>query len=653
MFDAGRKRFLLCYAVCLLLFCRAPAIAQTDITRLSIEDLANAEVFSASRFFQKTIDAPASITVVTADEIRTFGYRTLGDVIANARDFYTSDDRNYVYVGVRGFSRPGDYNARVLLLIDGHRINDPLYDEGQFERALPLDIDLIDRVEIVRGPASSLYGTNAMLGVVNVITRKAAALNGIQLSTEAGGLGTYGARVSFGRQLKHGIGFLASISAVNSNGDQRIYFPAYDSPAQNFGIANGLDGERARNAYLRLDGHGFSLRGAYGRRFKLVPTATFGSLFNFRESTVDATGYIDVAADKGFEHWDLHVHAAYDVYTYDGVYTSDPAAPYLDCARTKWWTLDSMVSPHLGRRQKLQFGGEIRVATRRAQYSSANDVGFGTLSDPHVWSLFIQDEVSVVRRLKVVAGVRYDELGSGQTKASPRVAVVFKPRESTALKLLASTAFRAPNAFEQGYWTIQPLLPTLHPEKIDALEFIAEHNARNGLHLSFSVYRNFIDDLISQTADASGEIGYVNAADVLSHGLSIQIEKRFQSGWYLRGAWSVQRSIDPASRLVISNSPMHLAKFAVIVPIFRNRLSLGITDRVAGGVLNLRRFPLAAHNQTDITLTSNKLWRKTEVSASLYNLWNARVLVPGAEEHLQDSLPQYGRTWRVKLTHTF
>src|SRR6185312_8323304 len=102
-----------------------------------------------------------------------------------------------------------------LLLVDGHRINDPLYDEGEFERTLPIDIDLIDRVEIVRGATSSLYGTNAMLGVVNVITRKAAALNGVQVSTEVGALGTYAGRIAFGRQLKHGIGLLASLSALN------------------------------------------------------------------------------------------------------------------------------------------------------------------------------------------------------------------------------------------------------------------------------------------------------------------------------------------------------------------------------------------------------------------------------------------------------
>ena len=87
-------------------------------------------VFGASRFQQSVIDAPASVTIVTRDDIERFGYRTLADILRVVRGFYVSNDRNYSYVGVRGFSRPGDYNTRVLLLIDGHRLNDNIYDQA-------------------------------------------------------------------------------------------------------------------------------------------------------------------------------------------------------------------------------------------------------------------------------------------------------------------------------------------------------------------------------------------------------------------------------------------------------------------------------------------------------------------------------------------
>jgi iron complex outermembrane receptor protein len=100
-----------------------------DLTTLSLDELLRMNVdvvSSASKFAQEVSSAPASITIVTGEEIRRLGQRTLKDILEGVRGFYTLDDRNYSYVGVRGFARPGDYNTRVLLLINGHRVNDPI-----------------------------------------------------------------------------------------------------------------------------------------------------------------------------------------------------------------------------------------------------------------------------------------------------------------------------------------------------------------------------------------------------------------------------------------------------------------------------------------------------------------------------------------------
>jgi len=162
------------------------ALAQqpgTDLTDMSLEDLMKIKVesvYSVSKYTQPVTQAPSSVTIVTSDEIRKYGYRTLADILASVSGLYITYDRNYTYLGMRGFGRTGGYNARVLLLVDGHRINDIIYEQALIGTEFPVDIDLIDRVEISRGPSWSLYGSNAVLGVINVITKKAKMINGLQ-----------------------------------------------------------------------------------------------------------------------------------------------------------------------------------------------------------------------------------------------------------------------------------------------------------------------------------------------------------------------------------------------------------------------------------------------------------------------------------------
>ncbi len=94
-----------------------------QLTELSLEQLLDVRITSASKFSQRASDAPASVSVLTAEDFRTYGWRTLADALRSVRGFYITSDRTYSYLGVRGFQPVGDYNTRVLLLIDGYRSN--------------------------------------------------------------------------------------------------------------------------------------------------------------------------------------------------------------------------------------------------------------------------------------------------------------------------------------------------------------------------------------------------------------------------------------------------------------------------------------------------------------------------------------------------
>ena len=142
---------------------------QPDPTN-ELEALLNTQVEGASRYAESALDAPAVVSVIGRDTSVGLGHVTLADMLERLPGTYVTSSRTYSAVGLRGFNRPGDYNARILMTIDGYRVNDALYDQALPEFEFPIIADWVKRLELINGPASSVYGGNALLGVANVVT---------------------------------------------------------------------------------------------------------------------------------------------------------------------------------------------------------------------------------------------------------------------------------------------------------------------------------------------------------------------------------------------------------------------------------------------------------------------------------------------------
>ena len=329
-------------SVCLTAAVAGAQTAPTpDLLSLSIEDLLEVEIVStASKFPQEVKEAPASITVITASEMRRYGHRTLADTLASVRGFYTTYDRNYSYVGMRGFARPGDYNTRVLLLIDGQRLNDPIYDMAPIGTDFPIDISLIERVEVIRGPGSSLYGTNAVMAVINVVTRTGAEHQGLRADTSGGSLGTRGVTLSFGKLFGGGREMLLAGSLHRANGAKSLYYPEFDQGGPGSGIATGLDHDESSKVFGSMAIGRLSIRGGAVSRRKQVPTAAFETVFgDGRQSVTDDRAYLNAIYEGSVRRgWSMKGRVAYDYYGYEGFYPYDYGEPepvmWLDLAQS-------------------------------------------------------------------------------------------------------------------------------------------------------------------------------------------------------------------------------------------------------------------------------------------------------------------------------
>ncbi len=272
---------LFCLAVAFAFSAPSPTRAEpARLLSLDIEELGAIKidtVFGASKFSEKVTDAPSSVTILTRDEIARLGYRTLEDAVRGVRGFDVTNDRSYDNTGVRGFTQLGNTATRVLLLIDGHRVNDIIYDQTMLGRHSLVEIDEVERIEFIRGPGSAIYGGNAFFGVISVVTRRGRDVNGVEASASAETFDGYSGRLTIGKRLANGLEFKISGTNFATRGTPHLSYPEFRET--NRGVADFRDGNRAFKLSGTVSYADFTLHGGYVSQNKDVPTGSYGTLF--------------------------------------------------------------------------------------------------------------------------------------------------------------------------------------------------------------------------------------------------------------------------------------------------------------------------------------------------------------------------------------
>ena len=646
-------------AVALALSAMAGASFAQDLASVPLDQLLDLEVTAASKFALRLSESASSATVIGADEIRALGYRTLGEALQSVRGLVVSSDRTYAYLGVRGYAAAGDYNTRILLLIDGNRVNDTVFDQAFLGTEFPLDIDLVERIEFIPGQGSAVHGGNALFGVVNVVTRRAESRSGGDVSVITGSGTWRQLRLSATQPLGEQGLLLASANKRRAGGSD-VKYSSLDAEPQG-GVSQRTDHERGEQLYLKYQQAEVTTTLVHADRIKgatALPGAVFGDTRNvYRDAITLADATLSHRLD-GANLWKLRVYGGR--YAFEGDYMVDypPLTLNRDWAESRWWGLETNLYTQHFAGHKLVVGLDLQKSPRSDQGNIDVDPSPAVYLEDHRsssrQSLFAEDQWALSSRLSVTAGLRYDRISDGaRTSAfSPRLALISRPHDDVVLKLIHGRAFRAPNAYER-YYAIEGTVgykgnARLENEQVRGTEAVLEYHPSPSSRWLVSAYGNRAEKLLAQTVDpADNALVFNNSASMRARGLELEFERLWSTGARLRSNYSVQNTRNESDQGASNGAVLRLGKLALVLPV------VGGWTAGTQTVLVSRRGEVAGYGVTHLTLSRAWAGDRSHVSFSVYDVFDRRHDDPGSDSVLQPVSPQDGLSWRVELKLAF
>lgn len=611
----------------------------SELSELTLEELMNIPVDSVSgvsKYQQSIRRAPAGVTVFTAADIRNHGWTTLADVLRASPGLHVRNDRFYNYVGTRGFTRAGEFNSRTLVLLDGHRLDDPIYQQSAIGTDFILDLDMVDRIEVITGPGSPVYGSNAFYGAVNVIPKTGRDIGGTELGIALGSEPSGKIRATVGDRTAGGVDYIVSATQWWSRGEDDFPLPASWSavdPVQLVGtVAKNQDDMHHQSLYSRVSWRGLSAEAAYVRREKDVLPPVYFTPNGSRAQGVDERAYLLVrASGEPGPDASLNAKLSVDIYNYDGHFTPEETgfitvAPYASSmsinGEVRW--RQTFADVH-----SFSVGVEYQENLRQDYGMDLPTLGgslFEIEESSRYVSPFAQLDWEFTSTLRLSLGARYDYYSTGEKRLTPRVGFIWDATPATTLKLLYGEAFRVPNMAERFTGPVIPN-PTIGPETNQSWEFIADHRLGSIWRLESHLYHIVSSDLIIFNAGA-----YDNVDRYVTRGFDVGASAYYPSGVHFRGSFTLQETRDDATDSIVADAPRTLVKLHASAPIVDRRLRasvelLYVGDRKDnGGPGGVQK--TGDYTTMNMTLRAARVWRGWDVALSVYNVADARWSEP-------------------------
>lgn len=622
-----------------------PGLETPPLVDLSLQQLLDIPVESVtgvSKYQQSIRRAPAGVTVFTASDIKNYGWTTLADALRAAPGLHIRSDRFYDFVGTRGFTRPRDYNARTLILLDGHRIDDSIYQQGAIGTDFILDLDMVERIEIINGPGSSVYGSNAFYGAVNIIPKTGRDIGGTQAGVALGSEPSAKGRVTVGDRTTGGVDYVVSATQWWSRGEKSFSLPAswraVDPVRLTGATADNLDDMRHQSVFARAGWRGISGEVAYSRREKEVLPFVYYTPTDREAHGIDERAYALVRA-TGEPTPDSSINAklAVDLYNYEGLFSPagagfQPFAPYANSlsinSELRWRQIFDDV-------QSISLGFEFQENVRQdfgAELPAAGLTYLRVRESSRYASPFAQLDWEFTSSLRASVGARYDYYDTGEERLTPRVGFIWDPYSTTTLKLLYGEAFRVPNVAERSPGEPGIVLsPNIGPETNRSWEFIAEHRFDSVWKVESHVYYTVTDDLITAVPNPANPAELIrgNSGRYITQGFDIGPTAYFPSGVQLRASATLQATRDDATDQIVADAPRSLGKLHFSAPVIGRWLRASgeifyVGDRKdVGGVDGIVR-RTGDYVTANVTLRAAPIWHRWDLALSVYNVADDR-----------------------------
>jgi iron complex outermembrane receptor protein len=595
---------------------------------------------------QPVAEVASPVTLITADEIHAHGFHTLGEALQWVRGMYVTSDRVYSYLGIRGIQRPGDFNNKVLLALDGHVMNGNVFGDAYMDASFGIDLDLIERIEVVHGPTSDLYGNDAVLALVNVVMRRPTeGYNGL-VAGRAGSASRRSALASLTAAKPGKPRIFASGSWLDARGLD-LYYSEFDSPSTNNGMAIDADGEESKAFFGTIDWRGLRLATKFNQRTKRIPTGSFGTLFgDNRYRAYDGHDFVELSGMRPMSsdldlsaraYWDrAHYHATY-VYESGGEAVLNQDSGNGDLVGAEVRGLWSPASR--SHAVTLAIESQFKAAADLLNYDIDPYAPYLDASgDRTLLASYVQDRIRLMPTLHLVAGVRADRWSDYDVEWSPSVGITWIDPRNTEWKLNAARGFRMPTAYETLYETPEVLRnPELGPEHVETVQGTVSR-AFGPLDMLVTGYASELRGVIDLVeVDSTGTVRYANADRVSSVGVEAEMNLLLAPGNHLRFSFARQSSTLRSTDAPLTNSPAWDVSAMFRRDPTRGPLGVGV------GLRYLSPRQMRTGRETAAALVADarvarRFGSRVEAGVEVKNLFDARYGDPASGEFVQEQI---------------